>query len=193
MSLLFSETYCARTEGAQPQRQSEWSSVFPLDYSASQIIKNLHVNTTRRIGCSAPLSLGNSSKGCETEVYLGTCSFTCAPERLVTTLCPGSEPAYSWCPGKDPALSADNSCLLSRVGVVTADKLSGELIQARKNSLRSTTLKPKTSSQENVLWHPIAPTILYHSSKLFKLFSYQEIGCVNNLGGFTRKLHCSKF
>ena len=58
-------------------------------------------------------------------------------------------------------LSTDDGCLLSRVGVVTTDDLSGKLIQVRKNGFRSTTLKPKSSSQENILQHRIPSTILY--------------------------------
>lgn len=72
-------------------------------------------------------------------------------------------------------LSTDDGCLLSRVGVVTTDDLSGKLIQVRKNGFRSTTLKPKSSSQEHILQH-----IPQQFCTQFKLFSYQAIDCVNN-------------
>lgn len=61
-------------------------------------------------------------------------------------------------------ISAEGSCLLATVGVVTADHLSGKFVQVRENGFRSATLKPKSSSKGNIFWHSIAPAILYHSS-----------------------------
>lgn len=99
-------------------------------------------------------------------MYFSICSFKCAAEWLVTfflAMLAASLPTVEDTQAST-LLSADDNWLLFAVGVVPADNLSGKLVQVRKNGFRSTILKPKSSSQENSLWHSIAPTILYHTS-----------------------------
>lgn len=86
-------------------------------------------------------------------------------------------------------LFADDSCSLPRVGMATADNVPGKLIQVRKSDFTSTTLKPKSSSQENILQPSVAPTILCHTSNCSGTREYNV--SIMHLGGFTRKLHAS--